>query len=380
MDVQKVNGSGLKRNKPVLEIKVEDTGTGISADRLPHIFDRYYQVDDSATRRGEGTGIGLALVRELLVLMNGAIRVESGKGKGSTFTVLLPVEKKAPLLEKVYPDYEPPEPAKSRLDNSVASFSPNADQKELLLIVEDNPDVTHYLQSITAHRYHILTASDGQRGWEQAVEAIPDIIISDVMMPEMDGFTLCRKLKTDERTSHIPVILLTAKADQPSRLEGLETGADAYLAKPFDRAELEVRLRKMMELRRRLQARYGVNTSAERSASAFSTDIRSLEDTFLQRLNDTILQHLSNENFGVKELSEAMHLSRMQLHRKIKALTGRTSSRYLRWMRLQKANDLLRNTELSISEVADRVGFRDTSYFSSSYREEFGQKPSETRD
>ncbi|MBL7807383.1 MAG: response regulator, partial [Saprospiraceae bacterium] len=241
-----------------LVLEVGDTGRGISPEKLPYIFDRFYQADDSMTRPGEGTGIGLTLIKELVQLLGGQIEVESRPGEGTTFRVRLPVTRNAARKETVQafenqgmmPEISTPAPV---FPISVSGIKPD---RARLLLVEDNPDVSRYIQGLLHTDYEIITEGNGSKGLESAFRFVPDIIISDVMMPEMDGFELCRRLKTDERTSHIPVVLLTAKADQPSKIEGLRYGADDYLSKPFHPEELFVRLEKLIVLRRRLQERF----------------------------------------------------------------------------------------------------------------------------
>ncbi|MBK7872189.1 MAG: response regulator [Saprospiraceae bacterium] len=358
-----------------LQIRVKDTGIGIPTDQLQQIFDRFYQVDDSTTRRGEGTGIGLALTRELVKLLNGDIRVESMPGKGSTFSITLPIRRDAPLEAMTQTEtmhFVPQSPEQVDVISHL-----EASEKELpsLLIVEDNPDIVQYLKSCLEGLYHLDIASDGQAGIDKAIEQVPDIIISDVMMPVKDGFELCETLKNDERTSHIPIILLTAKADDESRIKGLKRGADAYLAKPFNKQELIVWLEKLLELRQRLQERY--NALEE---NALLKDVATQqEDEFIQKVRQAVEKNIDDEDFGILQLCRAVNLSRAQLHNKIKALTGKSTSHYIRAIRLRKAKDLLKNPNLNISQVAYEVGFHDPKYFSKTFAEEFGILPGEMR-
>mgnify|MGYP002624696862 CR=1 FL=1 len=240
-----------------------------------------------------------------------------------------------------------------------------------LLIIEDNPDVVQYLRSLLEDQYQLAIARDGEDGISMALERIPDLILSDVMMPKKDGFEVCATLKKDERTSHIPIILLTAKADTDSRIAGLERGADAYLAKPFDQKELFVRLETLLELRRALKRRYH---SLEPAPPSPDTGLQQ-EDAFIEKLKAVILDRLDDENFGIAELCKAAAMSRSQLHLKIKALTDRSTSHFIRAVRLHKAKELLRNSHLNITEVAFEVGFNDPAYFSRSFSEEFGLSP-----
>lgn len=358
-----------------VQIRVKDTGVGIPTDQLPFIFDRFYQVDDSATRLGEGTGIGLALTKELVKLLEGDIRVESAPGKGSTFSVILPIRQNAALTKVEQPQLEhfiPQAPEKAEVISHL-----EVSEKELpsLLIVEDNLDVVQYLITCLEGLYRLEVAKDGQEGIEKAIELVPDIIISDVMMPRKDGFELCETLKTDERTSHIPIILLTAKTDDDSRISGLKKGADAYLAKPFNKQELIVWLEKLLELRRRLQERY---SSLENMMPGGDAAMQQ-EDEFIQKVRQAVEANLDDEDFGIVQLCRAVHLSRAQVHNKIKALTGDSTSIFIRNIRLHKAKAVLLKSDLNISQVAYEVGFRDPKYFSKTFFEAFGTLPGEWR-
>ncbi len=370
-----------ERDTGCLRIDVTDTGKGISQVDQKHLFDRFFQVEAKDTRRGEGTGIGLAIVSELVRQMDGTVQVESALGEGSTFSVRLPVTNLADLEEK------DPESVRGEVEKSAESQLRlthirnrpgirKSKPKDLILVVEDNDHLVYYLRSCLEDRYQILTAPNGQVGLELAREKVPDIIISDVMMPEMDGFALCRALKKNPITSHIPIILLTAKATPIDRLTGLQQGADAYLTKPFDRPELEARLRQLVALRRRLRRKFGGrNGRTEKTgSSAFGR-----ENAFMQRLKAIISSRYQDEGFGVEDLAEALQMSRVQLYRKLKALTGQTASGLIREVRLAKAREMLANTPMRVGEVAGAVGFRDPGYFSRVYRETFSESPSETK-
>lgn len=359
-----------------LWLQVRDNGRGIAPEHLPHIFDRFYQVDPSATRRGEGTGIGLALTKELVKLMGGRIEVESELDKGAQFSIRLPVTRMAEPATAT-----PEEVAIGdviQLERPFTSAEPEVPpgDQPLVLLIEDNADVITYLRSFLGGEYQIITATSGQEGIDKALEHIPDLVVSDVMMPEKDGFEVCATLKTDERSSHIPVILLTAKSDDASRLEGLTHGADAYLAKPFNKEELLVRIEKLIELRRRLQAHY--QRAGELVQLKEKTD-PTPEDRFLQKLVAIVEENLADENFGLPDLCRKAGLSRSQLFRKVKALTGKPTTHFIRSIRLARAKELLETTGMSVSEVAFAVGFSWLNYFSRVFREEFGVMPSEVR-
>ncbi len=248
----------------------------------------------------------------------------------------------------------------------------------MVLIVEDNPDITQYLRICLEGNYRIETASDGQVGIDSALDLIPDIIVSDVMMPEKDGFELCETLKEDVRTSHIPIILLTAKADVESRIVGLKQGADDYLAKPFHEEELLARMDNLLNIRKKLQARY--QNLYEQPLLKAQTSAPSKEDAFVLKLQAVFEEKMDDSQFDVNALSRELHLSRSQLGRKVKALTGRSLSVYLRSLRLQKARQLLLSSDLPMKAVAYDVGFSNPSYFSASYAEEFGESPTNTRE
>ncbi|MBK7406885.1 MAG: response regulator [Saprospirales bacterium] len=361
-----------------LVFDVSDTGIGIPPDQLPHIFERFYQADSSNTRKGEGTGIGLALVQELVKLFDGQISVESVQGKGSTFTVQLPIRHTAALETELHiQEMQPLEEAVSErvpLVEGGNQFSGNEDWP-LMLIVEDNPDVRTFLVGCLDQQYRIVTAENGQIGINKALELVPDIIISDVMMPEKDGFEVCDILKKDTRTSHIPIVMLTARTTVEDRITGLERGADAYMAKPFHQGELIVQLQNLLDSRRRLQERYrNLDSPAEQA-----TPDEKVEDAFLLELRGIIESQMADAGFSIEYLCRKMAMSRMQLHRKIKALTDQSTSLYIRSIRLQRARHLFTTTELNVSEVAYEVGFDDPKYFSRVFSEEFGVAPSDFR-
>ncbi len=365
-----------------LRLKVKDSGTGIPASSLDRIFDRFYQVSETGKSPTTGTGIGLALTRELVELMKGTITVESEPGVGTEFVLCLPVEDRyagvsiAPEHPAATPATPPPALSGTYPASADKAAGPDADpiagELPQLLLIEDNPDIITYVKTVLQGQYAFHTARDGADGVERALALIPDIIVSDVMMPKMTGYEVCETLKQDERTSHIPIILLTAKATQEDKVQGLQFGADAYLTKPFDKAELVVRLEKLITMRRRLQERYA-NAAAIDSQPAAEP---SIEDQFLSKLHEHIAARLDDTEFGVPELASAAQLSQMQLYRKLKALTGQTPSRFIRSYRLQRSLDLLKQGDLTVSEVAYAVGFADPSYFSRTFHQEFKRNPS----
>ncbi len=371
--------------RPVIEledwfaIQVRDNGIGIAAEHLPHIFDRFYQVDATTTRRGEGTGIGLALTKELVKIMGGEIEVESADGLGTKFTIQLPITKKA---RATHPDIvlsETSQISESILESDVNKLETEPVfqyNKPVVLLVEDNKDVITYLSSFLSNQYQIVTATNGQEGIEAAYSIIPDLIVSDVMMPEKDGYDLCATLKMDERTDHIPIILLTAKSDQYSRITGLKEGADAYLSKPFNKEELIVRIEKLIALRKQLQTRFQEPGSLRK---VLQTKPGEYSDPFLQKIVEIVETNLSNEDFDIHKLCKAVNMSHSNLFRKLKALTGKSISVFIRSLRLEKAKELLETTNLTVSEVAYESGFNTPKYFSKVFHEEYGISPREVR-
>ncbi|MEZ4927575.1 MAG: ATP-binding protein [Saprospiraceae bacterium] len=353
-------------------ISVKDTGLGIPESKLDKIFDRFYQVDNSATRKGEGTGIGLALTRELIKLMGGDISVRSKENSGSTFSFSIPVRKEAPVTRPVVEKI-----VLGSLNTGHDVFFTTSQnghsEKPLLLLVEDNIDVRQYLVDCLSEDYRLETAANGQEGIDKTLELIPDLILSDVMMPEKDGFELCEVVKLDERSSHIPLILLTAKVDAGSRIAGLSRGADDYIAKPFHRDELLARIRNLLDTRAKMQARYASLPVIEPSANP---DLQ-LEDAFLLRIREVVEADLSDAEFEMPRLERALGMSRSQIFRKVKALTGQSPSVYIRSIRLHKSKELLLDAGKTIAEVAYEVGFATPAYFSTAFLEEFGVNPSE---
>ncbi len=368
--------------KTFLQVKVQDTGIGIPESALSLIFDRFYQVDPSSSiSKGEGTGIGLALTKELIEMLGGNISVKSKEGLGSEFIVLIPVNRKAKPIDasslitgsKVFPVL-----AADMEINPVINF--NAMELPLLLIVEDNRDVAKYLQTCVEKDFRVITTYDGQEGIEKALEVIPDIVISDVMMPKRDGYDVTRTLKTDQRTSHIPIILLTAKATEEERLKGLKVGADAYLVKPFNKEELNIRLEQLTLLRKQIQKKYGgeLNKSVP-ATETVSTNHQNLEDQFLKTLRQEVERKIDQPDLAILDLCQAVNLSHSQVYRKLKALTGKTPVQFIRSTRLQKAKELLESTDLNISEIAYEIGFSDPNYFSRTFQQTYGASPSAIR-
>jgi len=363
----------LERQADQFSMQIQDSGIGISDKELPHIFNRFHQVDASATRRAEGTGIGLALTKELVELLDGKIEVQSELGKGSIFTVLLPIRQSAELAMVPAVDLN----TGSLFDynassNGVQRLPARADRPTLLL-VEDHGEMLDYLSELLQGDYQLLRAVNGREGLRLAEQNKPDLIVSDVMMPEMDGFTLCELLKNQEITSHIPVILLTAKADHTSRLEGLEYGADAYLEKPFQREELRFQIQNLLSLRAKWKA---LHENGQNGTQKFNGP----SDPGLKKITEIITKNLSNAKFSVDELSREMNLVRQQVYNKIKQTTGMSPTRYIKHLRIEKSKELLLNTDENISQISYMVGFNSPASFSNAFRGEVGCSPKEFRD
>ncbi|MCK6691882.1 MAG: response regulator [Thermoanaerobaculia bacterium] len=357
-------------------LRVSDTGPGIPESDWPTIFDRFAQSKTSAVVGG--TGIGLALVRELVQLMQGGLALRNVPGKGAEFMVALPVFQDAEPADHLPADSPPFQPdIQERVLPAAGAVSADAGDMPVLLLVEDNADVAEYIQNCLAEGYRVAYARDGQAGIDMALEQIPDLIVSDVMMPVKDGFDLTDTLKNDERTSHIPIVLLTAKSSVDDRIAGLKRGADAYLIKPFHREELLATLRQLLENRRRVQAFFSRRIFLD-PAEPLPPEA-DLEDAFLQKLRGVVEANLSDPDFEMPQLERALAMSRSQIFRKVKALTGKSPSLFIRSIRLAKARELLRSTTLTVSEVAYDTGFSSLQYFSDAFFEEFGERPSATR-
>ena len=367
-----------------VEIFVKNTGPGILPKQIDKIFDRFYQVDDSSVRKYEGTGIGLALTKELVELHHGKIKVESELEKETTFRVYLPLGKNHLQPEEVK---ETPTKVLSDIkidsdliESSLASKSKTetlihqpAKDSSTLLIVEDNADMRSYMSENLESNYKIIEAENGEEGIQQSLKYSPDIIISDVMMPKMDGFQFCSEIKKDERTSHIPVILLTAKASGESKIKGLETGADDYLTKPFDTRELKVRINNLIEQRRKLQEKF----RKEITVGPRDITVTSIDEQLVQKAIDVVEKNISNPNFDTTKMAKEVGISRMLLNTKLKALTGLPTGEFIRTIRLKRAAQLLQQGYGNVTDIAYEVGFQSLSYFAKAFREQFGKSPSQ---
>jgi signal transduction histidine kinase/ligand-binding sensor domain-containing protein/DNA-binding response OmpR family regulator len=364
----------IEVDKSTLQIIIEDTGIGISKEHLPRIFDRFYQVDNTATRNYQGTGIGLAVVKELVELHGGTIVAESMEGKGTTFQVRIPLMMAAEGKPKHDPLQDKHVTSSVTAEESSEEVVMKHKNHELsLLVVEDNQDLRNFIVNCFSKDYSVRQAPNGEEGLRLAFETIPDLIISDIMMPVVNGINLCGQLKTDERTSHIPIILLTAKADIESKLAGLQNGADDYLIKPFNREELMVRVKNLVESRKVLKAKYSKRLIMQPS----DVSVTSVDDKFIKKTLLILEGNLSNTDFDVNTFSKEIGMSHTHLHRKLTALLGQSPSELIRTFRLKRAATLLERKHGNVSEIAFMVGFNNPTYFTKCFRELFGQTPSE---
>ncbi len=368
------SNSGDKSKSLFLE--VADTGIGIAKEELPNLFKKFYQSEGNIMSRNSGTGIGLSLVYELVKLLKGQIEVQSNLGRGTSFKLKFPIENSHQSVSHVLVN---------QLENK--DFGVDADERDryietinenfesesnsLILVIEDNYEVREFIEEGLRSHYKVESASDGKSGLEKAFEIIPDLIVSDIMMPELDGLEMCKILKKDTRSSHIPIILLTAKSTTKDRLTGLTNGADAYIVKPFLEEELILQIGNLLRLKEGLKSKY-LSLSEQ-----YVPEDPDPEDQFILRLKGFIERHLGVSEISIENLCHYMGMSRMQLHRKIKALTGESTTHYIRHIKLEKARILLVQNQLNVSEIAYKVGFDDPRYFSRLYNEKYGISPSQ---
>lgn len=373
-----------KSGEDDLEIFVADTGIGISEKDLPHLFDRFYRVDENSSV--VGTGIGLSLSKTLADLHHASLTVESELDRGSVFRLRLSISESYP--DALHRD-EParPDPAKDEAKESSRVKLP------VMLVVEDNADIRDYVREAFRDRFRVETASDGEEGLEKARAVMPDIIISDIMMPKMNGVEMCRRLKADFATSHIPVVLLTAKDSIEDKEEGYAAGAVSYITKPFSARLLIARVDNIIEASRKLAVRFsreGVvdaaapaevdlpaeeNAGMKREEHEIRPQLSKLDREFLSKLREIVLKNISNPKFGMPLIAESFNMSNSTLYRKISVLTGTTAVKHIRNIRLQRTCELL-DEGYTVSEAAFACGFNDLAYYRSCFKEDFGMSPS----
>lgn len=352
------------------EISVSDTGHGIDAEALPHIFDRYYQA--KSKYQASGSGIGLALVKGLSELHEGSLTVESTLDAGTTFTLRL-------LTENTYPNAIHTQPKKEKrttdAEEATATDAPT-DSHPIVLVVEDNADIREYIRSSFADIYEVITAKDGKEGWELAQVRIPNIIVSDIMMPEMNGIELCKRVKEDMRTSHIPVILLTAKDSLHDKEEGYASGADSYLTKPFSAKLLHSRINNLLETRKRIASLLAHADTQPKQESAVSS-LNKLDNEFLQKVTQIIEENLEMEKMDIAFVADKMCMSHSTFYRKIKGLTDMSANEFIRKVKMRKGVEMLMSGQYTISEIAYMIGFSSVAYFRQCFKDEYGMAPSD---
>lgn len=362
-------------DKSYLSIRVKDTGIGIASKDLDQIFNRFYQIHPTEVEDVKsGSGVGLALTKELVQFLGGTIRVKSRLGEGSEFIVVLPIENHATPTIAELPT--------STLITATSVFDGAANgiplaeaiDKNRLLIIEDHEDISEVLVQLLKPYYQVQLARDGAAGIELAQAHIPDLIISDVMMPKKDGYDVLSTLKNDEKTLHIPIVLLTAKSGIDSRIKGLQKGADAYIGKPFSNTELLAQIENLLANRAQLQHFYRQSLT-----QVMPRDIAVEEDPFVARAKAILLKNIADEDFRIPQFTKAMGVSRTQLHNKLKAITGKSTSHFINAIRLREGRELLLNSNLTIAEIAYAVGFKDPNYFSGRYKDLYKETPSDTR-
>ena len=368
--------------RDMLRLEVSDSGRGIPDRHLPFIFDRFYQVDSGSMKDQEGSGIGLSLTKDLVELMGGTIAVSSKVGAGTQFTVSIPMKAVAgagvPAARAIAdPDRVTPQKQEARRGPEVpaALYRSRPDDRDLpvILLIEDHPDMRQFIKSGLMDAYRILEAENGEAGLKMASAKLPDLIITDLMMPKMDGMRLCRELKENLETCHIPIVMLTARAGIENKLEGLETGADDYLTKPFVAEELRVRIRNLLQQRQRLRDFYRKN---EYSLSPENLSATSLDKRLLQKVLDLLEARHADPDFDVSEMQRELAMSKTQLNRKLKALTDESPRDILRNYRLKRAAQLLAQQSDTVTQIAYQVGFNNLSYFAKCFRKQYGVAPS----
>jgi len=359
------------------EISVADSGVGVGPEHLDKIFDRFFQADNSMTREFDGSGIGLALTKELIELHHGTISVASTSGKGSLFTVHLPLGISHLKPEEI--EHHEVKHLVNQLNGIVSADIPEPSLENnhgvlpRILVVEDNADLRHYLNENLKHQFCLLESPDGEHGISKAIDEVPDLIISDLMMPKANGLQLCQQLKEDERTSHIPIILLTAKVDIETKLQGYRHGADDYIPKPFQLDELCVRIENLLANRKRIQEKFARHLSLSPNA----VPVTSMDERFLKRAMEVVEEFISDSTFGVEPFANEIGVSHTQLYRKLHAITGFNPNEFIRHMRLLRATDLMRKKAGNVAEISYLVGFNNLSYFSKVFKEKFGVTPIE---
>jgi DNA-binding response OmpR family regulator len=355
-------------SKSNIIIMISDTGIGIAEDQKEKIFKMFYQADNNINKRLSGTGIGLAMVKELIKLHDAEITVQSKSGQGSEFQLQFPViEIMHGKTQKTSEDSLLPEQA----SEETYLEKMETDGRVRILVVEDNHEMRKYINSLIEDKFKVDTCIDGREGINRAVEFLPDLIVSDIMMPNMDGYEFVNKIKNDLRTSHVPVILLTAKSKKTDKLKGLKTGADAYITKPFDSSELYICINNLLENRKLIHQKF----RQDKFFNPPEIDITSADEKFLKQCHQAVEENMTNPDFTMENFASKVNLSRTQLHKKLKSLTGNSATAYVRTLRLKKAVLLLESGFGNITEIAYETGFSNPSYFTECFKKFYKKSP-----
>jgi signal transduction histidine kinase/ligand-binding sensor domain-containing protein/DNA-binding response OmpR family regulator len=364
-----IGNQGNQQNA-FLEIRVEDTGIGIPLEKQERIFDRFFQNELPASMVNQGSGIGLSITKEFVKLHGGSISVNSTPDQGSCFSVILPIQKNISPVTLQPADDRPGEPA-TEPKNEAAQIGVG-EERATILLVEDHDDFRNYLKDNLSDLYHIMEAADGKQGLKTALHEIPDLIVSDVMMPEMNGIELCRKLKDNAQTSHVPVLLLTARNSEEHKLEGYETGAQDYIEKPFNFDILQSKIKSLLKQQSAARKAYRQQITIKGKDVAIS----SLDEKLIQKAISIVEKNIANADFSVEAFSRELGMSRIHLYRKLHTLTGKSPVDFIRSIRLDRSRQLLEQSQLTVSEIAYQVGFNNPKYFAKHFREQFGELPS----
>lgn len=362
------------------EISISDTGPGIPESQLMNIFNRFSQVDNSGTRQHDGTGISLALCKELVELHHGTILADSREGEGMIFVIRLPFGgvKSENTTYRIPLDTFKSSSSIFKAEEELMT-TPNVivnvsdERREIILIVEDNKDLRNYIRRLLEPEYLVTEATNGEEGIIKARETIPDLILTDLMMPVMDGYQFCKEIRMDERTSHIPLIMVTARAGTEDKIEGLETGVDEYIIKPFSSRELKVRVRTLIDQRTLLRKCFSVSAFIKPSSGIH----KSLDQVFLEKVVKIIELHFEDPLYSIESLAGEVNMSVSQLNRKLNALIDQPAGHLMRSLCLQRAAELLKNKTGTIAEICYQLGFNDQAYFSRAFKKQFGCSPSE---
>jgi DNA-binding response OmpR family regulator len=354
---------GAQETISKVSIQVMDTGKGISEEYIQHIFDRFYQIPEKVDRMG--TGVGLSLCKELIEVHRGSIDVQSDLGAGSVFKLHFPVTREAFEPSWVRAGSVPA--VKESIGQEVVTIQ---QEKQILLIVEDHEEMRAFIREIFEKSFQVIEADRGEKGMEMALTYLPDMVITDWMMPGMSGVSLCKEIRKNSKTSHIPVVILTSKSSQESQIEGMQSGADDFISKPFHADILELRVAKLLAAKERMRKNW--------QDSVMNQDLQQspvFEDEFLYKATQVVIEHLDEADFDVEHLEQALDMSKMQLYRKLKMLTSLAGNEFIRSIRLQQARILLEKGSLNVSEVAYQVGFNDPAYFTRAFKKQYGFAP-----